>query len=91
MFGSRWISRAPDPIPVADRVALALIAAVEVASAVLIVRMWRERGGVLEKLLWTVVTLVPVLGIIAHLVWRDPPPPRGPTDRAPPRDWDVPR
>jgi hypothetical protein len=57
---------------------------------ILVVRLWRARGRILVKLLWTVVTLVPVLGIVAHLVWRDPPPPTDPTDRPPGGGWDLP-
>jgi hypothetical protein len=60
----------------------------EVASIGLAVVLWRGRERVVSKLLWTLVLLVPFLGIIAFAVWHDPPPPWGPTDRPP--DGDVP-
>jgi hypothetical protein len=87
--GVRLITRALDGIP-PDSIVVGVIAAAELASVVLVVRMWRGPGGVLGKLVWTALTLVPVLGLVVHLVWRDPPP-SDPTDRPPPRDWDVPQ
>jgi hypothetical protein len=42
----------------------------------------QNRRPVVLRLFWTVVTLVPIFGLIAYTVWRDPPPPpRDPTDR----------
>jgi hypothetical protein len=82
--GAREIGRGPGtPIPVSDAVALALLAGLEGLAIVLVWRIWRERGSpVALRIFWTVVTLVPVLGLIAHAAWRDPPPPPAdPTDR----------
>lgn len=87
--GAREIGRGPGtPIPVSDAVAHALLAALEVLALVLVSRIWRERGSsVARRVFWTVVTLVPVLGLLAYALWRDPPPPNDPTDRQPER-WE---
>lgn len=75
--------RLPPPIPISDGVALGILAALELVAVWCVIRIWRERGRpIASRLLWTAVTLVPVLGLIAHAVWRDPPPPpKDPTDR----------
>jgi uncharacterized membrane protein YhaH (DUF805 family) len=89
--GARGIGRSPDPIPVSDAVALVLLVALELVALWLVVRMWREHGrSVGAKVLWSVVTLVPVLGLVAWAAWHDRPPPNGPTDRPARRDWDAP-
>ena len=79
--------RAPTPIHVSDAVAIVLIAGLEIVALALVVRIWRERHrSVTARLLWSAATLVPVLGLLAYLVWRDPPPPpNDPTDRPPGR------
>jgi hypothetical protein len=75
--------RLPSPIPISDAVALAIVAVLELVAVWCVVRVWCEPGrSVAARLFWTVVTLVPVLGLIAYAAWRDPPPPPGdPTDR----------
>jgi hypothetical protein len=73
----------PPPIPISDTVAVAVLALLELVAVWCVIRFWRERGRpVASRLFWTAVTLVPVLGLIAYAVWRDPPPPpKDPTDR----------
>jgi len=61
----------------------------ELAALVLDVGLWRGREHVISKVLWTAVLLVPFFGILAYVVWHDPPPPSDPTDRPPGGDWDV--
>ncbi len=79
--------RPSGPIDVSDVVIVGLLAALELVALWLVVRMWRERSGsVASRVVWTVVTLVPVFGLIAHAVVRDPPPPSDPADRPPQRD-----
>lgn len=85
---AREISRAPTPIRVSEGVAVALLLVLEGVAVWAVARIWRERGSLAARIIWTVVTLVPVLGLIAHAVWRDPPPPNGPTDRPPGTSWD---
>jgi Phospholipase_D-nuclease N-terminal len=73
----------PPPIPVSDSVAIAILAVLELLAIWCVIRIWRVRGRSLAgNLLWTAVTLVPILGLIAYAVWWDPPPPPSdPTDR----------
>lgn len=81
---NREIDRSlPRPIPISDAVAITILAVLELVAVWCVVRIWRERSRpVATRLFWTAVTLVPVLGLIAYAVWRDPPPPpRDPTDR----------
>ncbi len=87
--GAREIGRGPGtPIPVSDAVGLALLVVLELVALVLAHRVWREPGRSLAaRVLWTVVTLVPVLGLLAYALLRDPPPPSDPTDRRPER-WE---
>jgi hypothetical protein len=61
----------------------------EAASIGLPRSLWRGREPIASKLLWTVVLLVPFLGIVAFAVWHDPPSPSDPIDRPPGGDWDV--
>jgi hypothetical protein len=66
---------------------LTLLTALELLAVFAVVALWRERGRTwTARLIWTAVTLVPVVGLVAFVVWRDPPPPNDPTDRAPPRN-----
>jgi hypothetical protein len=89
--GAREIGRGPNPIHVSDAVALVLLVGLELVAVWLVVRIWREQGrSVVAKVLWSLVTLVPILGLIAWAAWRDAPPPNGPTDRPTRRDWDAP-
>ena len=89
MSPEREIGRALPPIPVSNTVALVLLVLVELAAVVAVVAVWREKGrSRATKLLWTLITLVPVFGLVAFLVWRDPPPPNDPTDRPPRQYWD---
>jgi hypothetical protein len=63
-------------------VALALLAVFELLAVFAVVAIWRERGRSRgTRLVWTAITLVPLVGLVAFLVWRDPPPPNDPTDR----------
>jgi hypothetical protein len=79
---ARELGRPPPPIRVSDAVAIALLVVLELVALWFVVRIWRERGrSLVTRLLWTAVTLVPVLGLVAYAAWRDPPPPNGPTDR----------
>lgn len=81
---SREINRSPPPpIPISDAAAITILAALELVALWCVVRIWRERSrSVAARLFWSAVALVPVLGLIAYVVWRDPPPPpRDPTDR----------
>lgn len=85
MGASELNRKLPPPIPVSDAVAVGFLAVLELIAIWCVIRIWRERGGsVAARLLWTAVTLVPVLGLIAYAAWRDPPPPKDPTER--PRD-----
>jgi hypothetical protein len=91
MAPEQEIGRAPVPIPLSSAVALALLVIAELGAVVAVVAIWRERhGSRWAKVLWTLITLLPLLGLVAFLVWRDPPPPNGPTDRQPGRDWGSP-
>jgi hypothetical protein len=82
------ISRVPALVDIPDAVALALLAVSELLALVAVVAIWRERGRPWgTRLFWTAVTLVPVVGLLAFLVWRDPPPPNDPTDRPPPDSY----
>ena len=89
---ARGIGRGPGkPIPVSDAVAVALLVGLEAVAVWLVFRIWRDRERAFAaKVFWTAVTLVPVVGLIAYAVWRDPPPPpRDPTDRRRERwDWE---
>jgi hypothetical protein len=81
------IGRVPTLVHIPDAVALTLLAALELLAVLAVLALWRERGRTgTARLIWTAVTLVPVVGLVAFLVWRDPPPPNDPTDRAPPRN-----
>jgi hypothetical protein len=73
----------PPPIPISDGVAVAILAVLELVAIWCVVRVWREPARpVATRLFWTLVTLVPIVGLVAFAVWRDPPPPpRDPTDR----------
>ncbi len=57
----------------------------EVAALALAVGLWCGRERPLSKALWTVVLLVPFLGLIAYALLHDPPPPSDPIDRPPER------
>ncbi len=89
---AREIGRGPGkPIPVSDAVAIALLVGLEAVAVWLVFKIWRERErSFAAKVFWTGVTLIPVVGLIAYAVWRDPPPPpRDPTDRRRERwDWE---
>lgn len=88
MPGAREIGRPPDPIPASNEVALVVLALLELVAVFAVVGIWREkRRAPMAKLIWTLITLVPVVGLLAYALWRDPPPPSGPTDRPPRRDW----
>jgi hypothetical protein len=88
--GAREIGRAPVPISLSNEAALVLLIALELVAILAVVRIWREHGRSLAaQLAWSVITLVPVIGLIAYAVLRDPPPPNGPTDRPPKRSWDI--
>jgi hypothetical protein len=73
-----------------DRALLIIGVIAELASVGAIVHAWRHPGRFPVKLFWTMIVLIPFLGILAFAVWRDPPPPSDPTDRPPARDWDMP-
>jgi hypothetical protein len=75
--------RLPPPIPISDGVAIVILGVLELVAIWCVIRIWREtRRSVAARLFWTVVTLVPLIGLVAFAVWRDPPPPpRDPTDR----------
>jgi hypothetical protein len=89
--GANEIGGAPSPIHASDAVALVLLGVLELVAVWLVVRIWREHGrSVVAKVAWSLVTLVPVAGLVAWAAWRDPPPPNGPTDQAPPGGWDPP-
>jgi hypothetical protein len=86
MSPAREIGRVPELIPVSSTVVLVLLVIAELAAVAAVVAIWRERGrSWAAKLLWTFVTLVPVVGLVAFFVWRDPPPPNDPIDRPPKR------
>jgi hypothetical protein len=88
--GAREIGRAPEPIPASNEAAFVVLVALELVAIWTVVRIWREKGRPrLARLAWTVITLVPVFGLIAYAVWCDPPPPNGPTDRPSGRSWDT--
>jgi hypothetical protein len=78
-----------DPTRV-DRPLLIIGVIAELASAGAAVHVWRRPGHVAFKVFWTMVVLIPFVGIVAFAVWHDPPPPSDPTDRPPTREWDVP-
>jgi hypothetical protein len=84
------IGRAPTPLPLSgSTVLLVLLVVAELVAAVAVVAIWREKGGSrAAKTVWSIVTLVPLFGLLAFLVWRDPPPPNDPMDRPPKHDWD---
>ncbi len=55
------------------------------------VSLWRGRDGIASKLVWTVVSAVPLLGPLLYAGVHDPPPVQPEVDRAQgPRDWDLP-
>jgi hypothetical protein len=84
--GAEQIGGAPNPIHAPDVLVVALLAGLELLAILLVVSLWRERGrSRASRLFWTAMTLVPVIGLIAWVVWRDPPPPNDPTDRPPER------
>jgi hypothetical protein len=85
----REIGRAPIPIEAPDAVVLALLGVLELIAVIAVVAIWREKGRPwTTRLMWSAITLVPVVGLLAFLVWGDPPPPNDPTDRPPRRYWD---
>ncbi len=69
---------------------IAVIAALEIVSVVFAVALWRGRGRVPSKVLWTGVLVMPVFGLIAFAVWHETPSPSDPLDRPPGGGWDVP-
>lgn len=73
----------PNPIPVTDGIGIAILTMLELIAVWWVVQVWRERGeSLVSRIFWTVVTLVPLLGLLAHAVWRNPPgPPSDSTDR----------
>lgn len=90
MPGARDIGRAREPIPASNEVALLVLLVLELVAIWVVVGIWREKGrSRAARLAWTVITPVPVLGLVAYTVWRDPPPPNGPTDRPPGGSWDA--
>ena len=90
MPGAREIGRAPEPIPASNEVALVVLAVLEFVAVAAVVGIWREKmRSRVAKVIWTLITLVPVVGLLAYAVWRDPPPPNDPTDRPPERGWDT--
>jgi bacteriorhodopsin len=75
-------------VQLTTRGALVLLGVLELFAVVAVLRIWRERGrSTGHRLAWTLVTLIPVFGLIAFAVLRDPPPPNGPTDRPAKRAW----
>lgn len=62
----------------------------EVVSLLCIAGLWRGRGPLAAKLLWSGVLVVPFLGPIFYSVWHDPPPPSDPIDRPPETPFDNP-
>lgn len=90
MAGAREIGSAPEPISLSNEAALVLLIALELVAVLAVVRIWRGQGrSRAARLAWSVITLVPVVGLIAYAVLCDPPPPNGPTDRPPKRSWDI--
>ncbi len=86
----RYIASSPTPISLSDAAAFVLLGALELVAVVAAVRIWREKGrSRTSRLAWILLTLVPVVGLIAYAVLHDPPPPNGPTDRPPRRGWDL--
>jgi hypothetical protein len=84
------ISRAPHPIAISDGVGIGLLVAAELVAIWAVVRIWRDpRRSRTRRAFWTAITLVPLVGLIAYALLCDPPPPNGPTDRPPGRDWDI--
>jgi len=47
---------------------IVILSAAEAVAAVFIIRLWmkRRRLGILAKLVWSAVLLVPVIGIVAY-------------------------
>lgn len=90
MAGAREIGRAPAPVSLSNGAALVLLIALELVAILAAVRIWQAKGrSRAARLAWSVITLVPVVGLIAYAVLYDPPPPNGPTDRPPKRSWDI--
>jgi hypothetical protein len=84
------IGNTPSPVSLTDAAAFVLLAALELVALVAAVRIWREKGrSRTARLAWMLVTLVPVVGLVIYAVLHDPPPPNGPTDRPPKRNWDL--
>lgn len=90
LSASREIGRAPVPISLSNEAALVLLVAVELVAILAVVRIWRQQGrSRASRLAWSLITLIPLVGIIAYAVLYDPPPPHGPTDRPPKKSWDI--
>jgi hypothetical protein len=88
--GHRYIGSAPFPVSLSDGAALVLLGALELVAIVAATRIWREKGrSRTTRIAWMLVTLVPVVGLVLYAVLHDPPPPNGPTDRPPKRNWDL--
>ncbi len=55
------------------------------------ISLWRGKDGVISKLLWTVLSAIPVLGPLLYAGVHDPPSVQSDVDRAVSRtDWDFP-
>lgn len=77
------IGRVPAALHVSDSVALVVLCLLELAALAAIVVLWRKKDrSVAVKVAWTLMMLVPAAGLVTYLVWGDPPPPNGPTDRS---------
>ncbi len=68
-----------------DRTAVVAGGILEVGALALAVGVWRGREHAVRKVLWTLVLLVPAVGIIAFALLHDPPAPSDPIDRPPDR------
>jgi len=49
-----------------------VLAVLLILATMCLIRLWRRPGRVTERIVWTLVVLVPLLGPIAYLAWYRP-------------------
>ncbi len=78
------------PVGSVDWLPIAFLAVSAVFTVVCWVALWRGPDRLISKVVWTLVSAVPVLGPLLFAGVHDPPSVQPEVDQAQGRDWDTP-
>src|SRR5262245_50019482 len=59
-------------IPKGQVIDIVVLLTLVVLAAACLISLWRRPGRTSERILWTIVILIPLLGPIAYLAWYRP-------------------